>query len=120
MKKDIVWLPGALIALGGIYTFVYMMIEMEDARKKAENAEYALEKVMTGLLAATSGALIFPMIIGFIAVVIGIIMTRKHFFGLAIITGFLSMMMFNWIGFILTLAGSILAFVIWTSKEPTT
>lgn len=120
MRKDIIWLPGALITFGGLFTFIYMLIEIDNAQKQAENAEYVFEKFLSSLLVMSSGALIFPMIVGLITGMIGLIMTRKYIIGLAFVTILLSMMMFHWIGFLASFGGSILAFVIFPKSSDQT
>src|SRR5699024_4352566 len=112
MREDLVWFPGSLITFGGFFTFIYMLVKVDNAQKQAESAEYVYEKVLSSLLVMSSGALIFPMFIGLIIGILGLVMTRKYIMGLAIVTIFLSTMSFNWIGFLASFGGSILAFVI--------
>lgn len=118
MNKKIAWLPGVLVIIGGLYTAIIMFLEMQDAEKRFDNAEHGFAEIFTGLLKLLSGVFLFPMFIGIIAIFVGIFMTVRQPLFLPFISLFLSMMLMNWIGFIIMFTGSILAFVIWNKQDP--
>lgn len=64
------------------------------------------------------GAMVLPLMASVIVTILGILMTRYNFIGLSVATIFREDDLFNWIGSILVLGGSIATFFIWLTKEP--
>lgn len=117
------WFPGIIVTLGGMFTSIYMFTKMIGARELVQHSPSEVLKAFYSIGFMFSDLLLFPLMVGVVITIIGVFMIWKRSPVLPWTTALLSVLLFQWIGILLTFVGSVLAFLMWRevktgSKRP--
>lgn len=112
------WIPGLLVIIGGLYTSIRLYLLIEEMIEMRDNANNLLTEALYSFPLVFAGSLFFPIFIGIILTTMGSIMIWKPYSTpLPYVTLCFSLLLFNWIGVIISIIGSVIGIIILNQKE---
>lgn len=116
MGKVIQVLSSLLIMSGGVYTIYYYLEALRKIREKSVSSITFFAEIQGAFDAIDQDLYKIPIIIGGLVVLLGILSMWKWQLAASIISFMLALLMFNWLGVMLSLIGSTMGIVLWGKR----